>query len=98
MTKITPTSTIAVGDHTYDVARMSEQVQQMVAMLDNWRQREADVTSELLMVRAALRDLQNTMYSTIVEERESAVKAAAALGLLPNLDSTAPVAVPNEGE
>lgn len=92
MAKITPTSTIALDDVTFEVDRMSDNVKQMVSLFDDWRQREADLTSDLLMVRAALKDLQNTLFTTITEERQSAAKAAAALGLLPDVDSTAPVA------
>lgn len=91
-TKVTPTTNIAIDDQTYEVERMSDNVKQMVALLDDWRQQEVDTTSSLLMIRAALKDLQNSLFTTITEERESAAKAAADLGLLPAFDSTAPVA------
>lgn len=89
MTPVQPTLTIAIDDAVYEVAKMSPQVQQMVAYFDDWRQKEADLTSEVLLVRGALRDLQNTLLQTIQAERAEAQKKAEALGLIPPKDEPA---------
>lgn len=96
MTPVQPTLTIAIDDAVYEVAKMSPQVQQMVAYFDDWRQKEADLTSEVLLVRGALRDLQNTLLQTIQTERAEAQKKAEALGLIPPKDE--PAAGQPEGE
>lgn len=90
--KITPTTTVTIDDSAFQVEKMSPEVQQMIAYFDDWRQREADTTSELLMIRAGLKDLQSTIYDTIQKERAEALKRAEALGIVPSVPST------NEGE
>lgn len=77
MPKIQQTTTITIDTATFEVASMSENVQQLVVYLDEWRQEEADQTSALLKTRAALHDIQNTLLSTIQAEAEAAQSAAA---------------------
>lgn len=69
MPQIQPTTTITIDDATFEVANMNANIQQMVQYLDDWRQKEADCTSDLLMVRGALRDLQNTLLQAIQAEQ-----------------------------
>lgn len=89
MTQVQQTTTITIDDAVYEVANMSANVQQMVQYLDDWRQREVDTTSELLMIRGALRDLQNTLLAAI--QTEQAEAAAAPAG-----DSEVPAEAPAE--
>lgn len=63
--QVEKTTTITLDNKSFEVAQMSPEVQQMVAYLDEWRQREVDQTSELLLVRGALRDLQNALAQQI---------------------------------
>ena len=65
MAQIQPTTTISIDDSTFDVTSMTPEIQQMIQYLDDWRQKEADATSDLLMARGALRDLQNTLLQAI---------------------------------
>jgi hypothetical protein len=65
MVQVQPTTTISIDDTVFEVTSMSPEIQQMVQYLDDWRQKEADTTSELLMARGALRDLQNTLLQAI---------------------------------
>ncbi len=90
--KAAPTTTINVGDAVFEVARMSSDIQHMIAYYDEWRQREIDLTSELLQVRGALRDLQTQMATAIQKEREDAAKKAEAMGLVPAAPAPAPAA------
>lgn len=63
------TLTITVDDQVFQVADMSEEIKQMVVYLDDWRQHEADQTSELLKTRAALRDIQNMILNQIQKDQ-----------------------------
>lgn len=65
MVQVQPTTTISIDDTTLNVADMTPEIQQMVQYLDDWRQKEADTTSELLMARGALRDIQSTLLQAI---------------------------------
>ena len=78
MPKIQATVTLNINDQSYAVEKMSPTVQQLVVMFDEWRQKEVDAQSDLLMLRAALRDLQRELYTTITADRDAAMKAAAA--------------------
>lgn len=81
--KIQPTLTINVDDAVFQVDKMSPGVQSMIAYFDDWRQKEANTTSELLMIRAALKDIQASLLETIQQERAEALKKAEALGIIP---------------
>lgn len=87
MLNVTPTTTITIDNSEFSVDKMSPQVQQMVVYFDAWRQRELEATSELLMVRGALKDLQSSLLTTIQDERKQAMEKAEALGLLPTADA-----------
>lgn len=75
MPTIQPTTTITIDTTVFDVASMSAEVQQMIGYLDDWRQREVDTTSELLMIRGALRDIQNTILTAIQSDQAAAVES-----------------------
>ena len=72
MPQVQPTLTITIDNNVFEVANMSPEVQSAVMYMDEWRQKEADVTSKLLMVRAALNDVQNTLLKTIQAEAAAA--------------------------
>jgi len=68
--EIQKTLTITIDDAVYDVADTSEEVQQMIVYLDEWRQNEADEAASLLKTRAALREIQNMILAQIQKEAE----------------------------
>jgi len=68
MAKIQETVTVNIDNSSYDVAQFGDNIKQMITLMDEWRQKDADLTSELLMVRAAIRDIQNTILSNINAE------------------------------
>lgn len=72
MPKVQQTLTITIDNSVFEVAHMSSEVQSAVMYMDEWRQKEADLTSELLMVRAALTDVQNTLLKTIQSDAAAA--------------------------
>lgn len=87
---VQPTTSITLGDAVFEVERMSNEIKQMVAYFDAWRQKEVDLQSDILQVRGALQNLQNQLVAAIQKEREDAVKKAEALGVVP--PATPPVA------
>lgn len=74
MAKIQETTSVTIDEQTYQVADLSDNVKQMIGLMDEWRQEDADLTNKVLMVRAAIRDIQNTLLTTI--KQEVAEKAA----------------------
>jgi hypothetical protein len=80
--QVQPTTTITLDDQTLEVSKLSTEIQQMVSYLDLWRQKEVDVSADLLMVRGALRDLQNALSTTIQEEVKKTRESAEALGII----------------
>ena len=83
MPQVQQTLTITIDDRVFEVANMSPEVQSAVMYLDEWRQKEADLTSELLMVRAALNDVQNTLLKTIQADIEAQNAQAAQPAIVP---------------
>lgn len=76
MPKVQETKTLTIDGVTFAVDKMSPQLQQLVVMMDDWRQREADLMSENTMVKAALRGVQNDIYAIVTKERQAAMEKA----------------------
>jgi siroheme synthase (precorrin-2 oxidase/ferrochelatase) len=69
MKPLPPTTTLAIDDKTtFEISKMSPEIQQLVEFYDDWRQQEQDRISDLNMVRAALRDLQQQLTARVQEE------------------------------
>ena len=68
MPQVQQTLTITIDDRVFEVANMSQEVQNAVMYMDEWRQEEADLTSKLLMVRGAINDVKNTLLKTIQDD------------------------------
>ena len=90
MPKVQETTTITVDNAVFAVEKMSPSLKQMVMFMDEWRQKDVDLSVELAMVKAALRDIQNNIYVAIKKEREEALAKAKAMGIVP--DAPAPEA------
>lgn len=78
MPKVQPTTTITIDGAVFAVDSMSNNVKEMIALMDEWRQRDADLVTEIAMVRGALRDIQNNIYVAINKQREEAAQKEAA--------------------
>lgn len=65
MIKVETTTQLSIDDVVYAVDECSAEVQQLVGFMDDWRQREIDTQSELVLVRAAIRDVQNNIVNLI---------------------------------
>jgi len=69
MKQLPPTTTLAIDDNTvFEISQMSPEIQQLVEFYDDWRQQEQERISDLNMVRAALRDLQQQLTVRVQEE------------------------------
>lgn len=77
MIQVPPTTTITFDDKVFEVAKMSKEIQQLITYFDDWRQREQELASDLMMVRSAQRDLQNTLLAQVQEELKPKVEEAA---------------------
>ncbi len=77
MAKVQETTSVTIDDKTFQVADLSDNVKQMIGLMDEWRQEDADLTNKVLMVRAAIRDIQNTLLTTIKQETAPAETPAA---------------------
>lgn len=62
MKQITPTETIEMDKKTYKVNEMPQNIQDIVAFIDDWRQEEADANSKRLMAASAINDARNTLF------------------------------------
>lgn len=67
--KIQQTVTVTIDDILYEAAKLPPKVQEMIAILDIWRQDEIDQRVALSKTQAALRDLQTSIVSTVRELR-----------------------------
>jgi vacuolar-type H+-ATPase subunit F/Vma7 len=76
MAKVQQTLSITIDDTTFEVAGMSEQIKQMVELMDDWRQQESDVSGQLILVRSAIRDIQNSLLTQIRQDQEAAAAPA----------------------
>lgn len=70
--KVTPIDKITIGENVYDVAELSESIQQMVELFNEWRQDEAGVKSELAKVQNAINSLSRTIVAEIQKENAPA--------------------------
>lgn len=61
----------------YAVDAMSENVQRLVSILNEWRQEEVDVRSKLMLIQAAQRELSREIVTVIDTEQAAAAEAAA---------------------
>ena len=48
MPKIQNTTTVTIEDKSYDVADLIENVQQSIALMDEWRQKDADLSGDII--------------------------------------------------
>jgi len=88
---VTPTTTIQLDDQSLTVANLSPGIQQMVQVLDTWRQEEVDAQLDLMKVRAAITDIQNQLGAALKKEQDDAAAAAAAAAT-PAANDAAPAA------
>lgn len=75
MPQVQATVSLNIDGSIIAVDQSSETIQKLVGILDEWRQKEVDATQDVLVFRAALRDLQREIYDTLLKEKTDAEKA-----------------------
>jgi hypothetical protein len=68
MPKVQPTLTIEVDGQELKVSDLPENIQQLVALYDDWRQKLADAESYAKLVGVSFQVLADQLRNTIVEE------------------------------
>lgn len=76
MPTVDPLSVINIDGVPHVVAQMSDEVQAVIAIYNEWRQREVDARNDLLLVQSALRDLGQNLVNRVREEQAAAAEAA----------------------
>ena len=64
------TTSVTVDDNVYIVEKMNPNLQRLIEIMDDWRQKEADLDLDLTMVKCAIRDIQNQLLLAIRSEAE----------------------------
>lgn len=77
MPTVDPLSVINIDGVPHVVAQMSDEVQAVIAIYNEWRQREVDARNDLLLVQSALRDLGQNLVNRVREEQAAAAEADA---------------------
>lgn len=94
---VEPVRVINVENRTYDVASLPQQCQTLVAFYNEWRQKEADLKSELLLTQAAVREISREIVQTIqVENAKTEASAATPPNQVGPLSEPIPVNDPSE--
>jgi hypothetical protein len=78
MPTIDPLTVINIDGVPHVVGQMSDEVQAVIAIYNEWRQREVDARNDLLLVQSALRDLGQNLVNRVREEQAAAAEAAEA--------------------
>lgn len=94
---VEPVRVINVDNRTYDVASLPQQCQTLVAFYNEWRQKEADLKSELLLTQAAVREISREIVQTIQVEEAKKVAPAAGPGAEDALPEAAPAVETDQG-
>lgn len=76
MATVQPVTTLNIDGNTLQVADLSQRVQQLVAVYNDWNQKNADAQNELMLVQAALNDLSRQIIVQIKADAEAAAAAA----------------------
>jgi hypothetical protein len=75
MFDVQKTTAVTIDQVTIDVSKSSDDVQAMVGLMDKWRQEEVDVSHELLKIRGAIRDIQNSIVAELRKSITSETQA-----------------------
>ncbi len=75
--RVEETKVVTIDDQTLAVDTLPDNVQQLVAFYDDWKQREMDLRSELMAMQAAMRTMQQQIAQAVKTSQEAAAKATA---------------------
>ena len=92
MPKVEDVKVLNIDGVPYAVDGMSEQVQQLVSVYNEWNQDEADCRNRLMQLQAAKNDLSRQIILQVRNEKAEAERAEAEAGAEPAAET------PPEGE
>jgi hypothetical protein len=72
MPQVKDIEVINIDEQTYAVSAMSEQIQGMVAIFNEWNQKDADARDVVAMVQAAKNELSRQIIAAVRAEQEAA--------------------------
>lgn len=75
MLKVEETKVVTIDDNARTVEELPEKARQLVKFYDDWKQRELEARSALLMAQTAMQAMANQIVLAVKEEEEA--KAAA---------------------
>ena len=87
MPTIDPLTVINIDGVPHVVGQMSDEVQAVIAIYNEWRQREVDARNDLLLVQSALRDLGQNLVNRVREEQAATAAAAEEAAPAPEVTS-----------
>lgn len=73
--QVEPVRVINIDNRTYDVGSLPATVQTLVGFYNDWRQKEADLKSDLLLTQAAVREISREIVQAIQAENAKAAEA-----------------------
>lgn len=77
MKKVEEIKVITIDEVPYAVDQMSETVQQLVDVYNDWNQKEMEARSHLMMISAAKNDLSRQIVQQVRADKEAAEAAKA---------------------
>ena len=90
MATVQPISTLNIDNTAFNVADLSQQVQALVGVYNEWNQDLANAQSKLAQTQAALNDLSRQIIMQVKADQDAAAAAANDASAAPAVD--APVA------
>jgi hypothetical protein len=67
MLEVTKTENVATDNGLYPTSSLPPNIQQIVALIDEWRMQEANAAANLQMVRSAIDAARNSLLKAMIE-------------------------------
>ena len=90
MTTLEPTKLLTLDDATYEVSKMSLEIQNLVNHLDDWREKEFSQQKDLILTQYGLREMHRVLANALQQERLAAEEKARAMGIVTDVLPTEP--------
>lgn len=66
------TRVVTIDETQHPIEELPEKAQQLVKFYDDWKQKELDARSELMMIQTAMQGLANQIVAAINEAQQAA--------------------------
>lgn len=71
MLQVERTATVITEQQTHNVDNLPTEIKQLVAFLDDWRDRELNLSSELTMASYAIAQAKSALHAAITQYEQS---------------------------